>query len=104
MHEIEAMEIRPSRESVERDIKIFLGHHMSRMGKCEHTIAHWTLASANNFLWSRLIIQIMQGGGYTCDEDIEEALMKFPKGLTGCYSRSLEQLSKRSNEERELAR
>ncbi|KAF2455724.1 hypothetical protein BDY21DRAFT_365446 [Lineolata rhizophorae] len=75
---------------------------------CERCILHWTAESEGNFLWATLMIRIMEGEDLTCEEEIEGKiegkLHKFPKGLTGCYLRSLAQLSKRPERHRQLAR
>ena len=99
-----AMEICPSKESIESDIRLYLEDQMIAMDKCKHQVDYWTSAAEGNFLWSKLILQIMKGDDFICDDDAKEALEKFPKGLTGCYSRSLEQLSQFSDDEQELAR
>ena len=51
-----------------------------------------------------VVVQVLEGEGLTCDEEIQEELEKFPKDLTGWYLRSLQQLSARSAQQQELAR
>ena len=105
MREAEAIEIQPSEKSIEHDIKLYLQNEMRSIDKCTYQIDYWTAAAEGNFLWSRLMLQIMKGDESSCEEEIDEALRKFPKGLTGCYARSLEQLSEvLSPAHQELAR
>ena len=101
--QVGASEIVPSPKVIMGDIKKYLQDHMAG----DHSIVcidQWTTASEGNFLWIHLMLRILTGMDLTCDEDIEEELEKFPKGLTGCYLRSLQQLSLRSKQHQELAR
>jgi hypothetical protein len=67
-------------------------------------VDHWADAAEGNFLWMRQMIQVLCGVESTCLEEIKEELGKFPKGLIGCYLRSLQQLLKRPERHQDLTR
>jgi hypothetical protein len=106
MQEAKATEICHSPEVIMNDIKLYLEaqSRLFELKKCDRCIEYWTAASEGNFLYSSLIIDILAGKGLTCDDEIHEELQKFPKGLTGCYTRCLERLKHLTEQEQELAR
>ncbi|KAL9080686.1 MAG: hypothetical protein Q9157_000573 [Trypethelium eluteriae] len=93
-------------DSLLSDIKVFIKAQMENKldHHCEGCVEFWTNASEGNFLWTTLMLRVMEGEGLTCEEEIDEELKKFPKGLTGCYMRSLEQLTRRPERHQQLAR
>jgi hypothetical protein len=99
-----AKEIVSSPELINQDIRKYLEHHVSDGSLEDCCVDHWVTASEGNFLWIHLMLSILSGKDLTCEEDIEEELAKFPKGLAGCYLRSLEQLALRSEKQQDLAR
>jgi hypothetical protein len=106
MREHGVTEIEAPQDSLMSDIRRYVADYFKgKLGHdCENCIEHWTSQSEGNFLWTTLMLRIMEGEDLTCEEEIEEELNKFPKGLTGCYIRSLAQLSKRPERHQQLAR
>lgn len=106
MRKHEVTEIEAPRDRLMDDIKRYVSHQFTNKLDldCKDCIEHWTSKSEGNFLWVTLMLRIMEGEDLTCEEEIEEHLNKFPKGLTGCYMRSLAQLSKRPERHQQLAR
>ncbi|KAI9658923.1 MAG: hypothetical protein M1821_001883 [Bathelium mastoideum] len=92
-------------DSLISDVESYLRDQMDERldHYCEKCIKYWTDASEGNFLWITLMLRIMEGEGLTCEEEIEEELNKFPKGLTGCYLRSLAQIARRPEKHQQLA-
>jgi len=100
------VELRPAPGVVMRDIMSFVdarGREMDH-GRCAACVEHFTAASEENFLYSRLMFDILCGAGSTCSDEIHEELQQFPPGLSGCYMRCVDRISRRSDLERELAR
>jgi hypothetical protein len=99
-------EIEAPRDRLVSDIRRYVTNHLQeKLGSnCEKCIEHWTSESEGNFLWVTHMLRIVGGEDLTCEEEIEEELNRFPKGLTGCYIRSLAQLSKRPERHQQLAR
>ena len=93
-------------DSLLSDIRVYVRAQMvDRLdGHCEKCVEYWTNASGGNFLWIALMLRIMEGEDLTCDEEIDEELGKFPKGLTGCYMRSLAQVAQQPERKQQLAR
>lgn len=101
---VHASEIAASPKVIMDDIKRFLKESSSDDDFPEECIDHWTDASEGNFLWMSLVLDILKRNGLTCDEDIEEELGEFPKGLVGCYQRGLQRLLVKSEREKEFVR
>lgn len=99
MEKCKAVEIQPQKGSISKDIRTYFSEHID----CQSCIDGWT-EDEENFLYARLVCETLQGQGLTCDEEIQEALDEFPKGLNGYYLRSLEKLSEKSETQQELAR
>ncbi|KAH0563098.1 hypothetical protein GP486_002340, partial [Trichoglossum hirsutum] len=102
--QIGASRIAASREHVMVDIEKYISEHTTLSDDQFGCIHYWTAASEGNFLWISLMLRILIGTDLTCNEDIQQELEKFPKGLVGCYVRSLQQLSSRPESHQELAR
>ena len=103
---LQALEITPPRGVIMNDIATFLNCQDDKLAlkKCATCVQYWTAASEENFLYSKLMFDILCGNGVTCSDEIHEELQKFPPGLTGCYTRCLEGLTRRKEPERNLAR
>ncbi len=67
-------------------------------------VQYWTAASEENFLYSRLMSDILCGAGVTCSDEIHDQLQRFPPGLTGCFLRCVDRISRLTRPERGLAR
>ncbi|KAF2191706.1 hypothetical protein K469DRAFT_735712 [Zopfia rhizophila CBS 207.26] len=100
MRKHDVMELEAPQDSLISDIGKFVAGRLNR----ECCITRWTTKSEGNFLWVTHMLRTLEGDDFTCEEEIEEELNKFPKGLTGCYIRSLAQLSKRPESHQRLAR
>jgi len=100
MRKHDVTELEAPQDSLMSDIGKFVADRLNR----DCCIEHWTTKSEGNFLWVTHMLRILEGDDFTCEEEIEEELNKFPKGLTGCYIRSLARLSKRSESHQRLAR
>lgn len=98
-----AVEISAPMQSLTSDIRVFMTDRLQNK-KCTGCIDDWISQCQGNFLWASLMLQVMDGEGLTCEEDVEEELENFPQGLTGCYLRTLHQLARRSERQQELAR
>lgn len=99
-------ELRAPQTDLEQDIKLYVTDYFCDTldHDCEKCIEYWTSESEGNFLWAVLMLKILEGSDLTYEAEIEEELNKFPKGLSGCYTRALNQLSKRSDTQQQLAR
>ncbi|KAH8703540.1 hypothetical protein BGW36DRAFT_354957 [Talaromyces proteolyticus] len=99
-------EINAPQISLQQDIKLYVTEYLRNTldHSCSECVEFWTEESEGNFLWAVLMLRILGGADLTCDAEIDEALEKFPKGLAGCYMRTLDQLSKRSEPQQQLAR
>jgi hypothetical protein len=106
MEDVNAMEIHPSRGVIMNDIATYLDSQGKKMvaRKCVDCVRYWTAASKENFLYSKLMFDILCGEGVTCSDEIHEELQKFPPGLKGCYMRCIKNITHRPERERELAR
>ncbi|KAI5924921.1 hypothetical protein F4810DRAFT_102735 [Camillea tinctor] len=106
MEDIQCMKISPAPGVIMRDITTFLDAQQNQLvsKKCVECIQYWTATSEENFLYSKLMFDIICGNGVTCNDEIIEELNKFPLGLVGCYTRCLHNLSTRTELERNLAR
>jgi len=106
MRKHDVTEIEAPRDRLMDDIRRYVTYQFtSKLDiDCKDCIEHWTSKSEGNFLWATLMLRIMEGEELTCEEEIEEHLTQFPKGLTACYMRSLAQLSKRPERHQQLAR
>ncbi|KAJ9602077.1 hypothetical protein H2200_013437 [Cladophialophora chaetospira] len=106
MNKLQATEITPPQGAIMNDIATFLDAHGKKLAlkKCADCVQYWTAASEENFLYSKLMFDILCGDGVTCSDEIHDELQKFPPGLTGCYTRCLESLTRRKEPERNLAR
>lgn len=107
LNKLQAAELTPPRGKIMEDITTFLdsrGRDKLARKDCEECVQYWTAASEENFLYSKLMFDILCGDGVTCSDEIHEELLKFPPGLTGCYTRCLEILTRKRETERNLAR
>ena len=107
LNKLQATELTPPRGKIMDDITLFLDAHGSdklALNDCAECVQYWTAASEENFLYSKLMFDIICGDGVTCSDEIHEELRKFPPGLTGCYMRCLESLTRKKEPERNLAR
>lgn len=105
MRRNEVLEIEGTQESRLTDIRRFVTDTFARLNHtCEDCLEGLISRSEGNFLWVKLMLNIMEGEDLTCEEEIEEQLNQFPKGLTGAYVRTLAQLSKRPEKLQQLAR
>ncbi|ORY04110.1 hypothetical protein BCR34DRAFT_604961 [Clohesyomyces aquaticus] len=96
----EVIEIEARQDCLMSDIRKYLTPRLH----CDECVDHWTSLSDGNFLWMSHMLPVIEGETSTCAEDLEEELKTFPKGLTGCYARSLAHLSKRPEKHQQLAR
>jgi hypothetical protein len=94
-------EIQAPQDSLLKDIKQYVSDQLS----CTTCVEHWTTESEGNFQWISYMLRIMDmdRNDLTCEEEIDEELKKFPKGLNGCYLRSLAQLSEQPEKHQNLA-
>jgi hypothetical protein len=104
MSKLKATVIEPPQDKLNGDIRVFMRDKLQDLEKCSNCVQKWSAKSAGSFLYAKLMFGILSGQGLTCDEDIEEELNKFPTGLRGAYTRSLERLSRHSDKEQELVR
>lgn len=107
LNKLKAAELTPPRGKIMDDITVFLDSHgRDKLARndCAECVKYWTAASEENFLYSKLMFEILCGDGVTCSDEIHEELLKFPPGLTGCYTRCLESITRKRETERNLAR
>ncbi|KAL2277488.1 hypothetical protein FJTKL_15405 [Diaporthe vaccinii] len=95
----QAVEIEASTEAISHDIRFYFSKKIS----CEHCIDKWT-EGEDNFLYSKLICDTLQGEGLTSEAEIRHALKTYPKNLNAYYLRALEKLSETTEQQQELAR
>ncbi|KAK3338922.1 hypothetical protein B0H65DRAFT_511219 [Neurospora tetraspora] len=103
MSRVKAFQIVPSSASLAADIKAYLEDMLSEKELSPDQIEDLVEASEGNFLYAKLRADTLLGQGITCEEEAEEELRTYPKGLSGCYLRSLEKLNYRTTYEQELA-
>ncbi|KAK3990824.1 hypothetical protein QBC44DRAFT_368800 [Cladorrhinum sp. PSN332] len=103
MLSLNAIEVTPASEDLKVDITSYIEERLraSQSTWCRKCIAE---AADGNFLYAKLRVDTLLQEGLTCEEDIHEEMTTWPKGLTGCYLRSLEGLKSRSTREQEFAR
>ena len=99
MEHQKAVEIQPQQQAIVEDIRKYFSAHID----CKSCFEQWG-EDEDNFLHARLVCETLEGQGFTCKEEIEEALAKSPRGLNAYYMRTLEKLILRSEKEQELAR
>ncbi|KAF2264298.1 hypothetical protein CC78DRAFT_533359 [Lojkania enalia] len=100
MRENGVKEITASEKALMQDVRAYLAPRMH----CDKCTEHWLLKSEGNFMWMSLMLPIIMGEITTCEGEIGEKIDEFPKGLTGCYARSLSRLSRQPESSQELAR
>ncbi|KAK4166269.1 hypothetical protein QBC43DRAFT_298899 [Cladorrhinum sp. PSN259] len=103
MLKLNAIEVTPTTEDLHSDITSYITDRLreSQSKWCRKCVAD---AADGNFLYAKLRTDTLLQEGLTCEEDIHEEMNTWPKGLTGCYLRSLENLKSRSPREQEFAR
>lgn len=99
MDEVKATEITPDQDAVYKDVQTYFTANLTPRG----FVSQYT-EEEDNFLYARFVCETIKGENFTCDAEIEEALVKFPKDLTTYYTRSLEKIATQSEEKQELAR
>lgn len=104
MSRVKALQIIPSPANLAADIKAYLEDRLGEKDLSSDQIEDLVEASEGNFLYAKLRADTLLGQGVTCEEEVEEELRTYPKGLSGCYLRSLEKLHYRTTYEQELAR
>lgn len=98
-----AVEIAAPLNIIQNDIRSYIKDGLSKPC-CDHCIDRLISRSEGNFLWAQFILQTLNMTGLTCEEDIDEKLNKFPRDLTGCYMRTLQHLTQRTETEQWLTR
>ncbi|KAI0437026.1 hypothetical protein F4803DRAFT_566386 [Xylaria telfairii] len=98
MRKLEAVEICPSTEDIQADIKNYLSTKIS----CEKCLRSWTEECDNNFLIARFVSETL--GKLTSEADIRAELKIFPKKLNGYYTRTLAKIDARGRMEQLVAR
>ncbi|KAJ5370879.1 uncharacterized protein N7496_006971 [Penicillium cataractarum] len=104
MENLNAVFLSPARSTLAAEIKLFLADGLRSIAKSLEQIDDYVEYSEGSFLYSKFLIDTLNGKGVTCDTDIKAALHEFPQTLTGYYMRSLLRLSYRSPPERDLVR
>ncbi|KAI1383098.1 uncharacterized protein F4822DRAFT_440780 [Hypoxylon trugodes] len=106
MEEVQAIEISPPTGAIGDDIGVFLSSRGEKLARqtCAECVRYYTASSEENFLYSTLMFNILCGDGITCNDEIHDELQKFPRKLTGCYTRCLQNIARRAEPERNLAR
>lgn len=79
-------ELRADPERILDDVRKYVADRFltSMDHDCDGCIDYWTDKSEGCFLWIRYMLDILEGEGTTCSDEIEEELEKFPRGLIGC--------------------
>lgn len=90
-------------EAVEACLLNDIRRYLTSRLPCKDCVDRWTSLSNGNFLWMSHMLRIKDGETSTCTEELEEELADFPKGLTGCYARSLMHLLKSPEKHQKLA-
>jgi hypothetical protein len=99
MKQIRSHELTAPQEDLLDDIRRYVHQRIDDPA----IVNHWVEQSEGNFQWIVYMLSIIEGQDLTCDDEIDEELSKFPKGLSGCYLRTLTQLSNRSEKHQDLA-
>ncbi|KAK4189828.1 hypothetical protein QBC35DRAFT_544418 [Podospora australis] len=105
IRKVDAIEIAPRLENLTRDIAAYVQDRLHGTDWCEAChIKPMSKEAEGNFLYAKLRVDAMLQQGLVCKQDVYDELKIWPKGLTGCYIRSLEALSNRTTREQEFAR
>lgn len=99
MEKCKAREMKAEPDHISQDIRAYLSEYIT----CKKCITRWS-EGEDNFLYARLICETLRGEGLTSDEEIDQALMSYPKDLNGYYMRVLDKLGEKSELEQERAR
>lgn len=101
MDKCKAQEIKAETDVISRDIRAYFSKYIP--SACNTCVARWS-EGEDNFLYARLICETLRGEGLTSEDEINQALMAYPKDLNGYYMRVLEKLGGKSEREQERAR
>ncbi|KAJ5207447.1 hypothetical protein N7472_003895 [Penicillium cf. griseofulvum] len=105
MEQLKAVTFSPSTSTLSADIKLFLSDGLQSIACAANHIDYFVEEHIEgSFLYSKFLVDTLQGEGITCDDDISKALEEFPKSLTGYYIRTLLKLCERPEREQELVR
>jgi hypothetical protein len=103
-----AISIQPPPGSIREDIALDLDRKMHGGSRalisCPHCVQDLTATSEENFLYSKIMFEILCGKGLTCSDELHEELRRFPKTMSGCWMRCLEDIIKKSEREQDLMR
>jgi hypothetical protein len=102
MQKYKASSITPELHVVSNDIQTYFSATLN--SKCEKCVAKWFEDCKTNFLYASIICDILSGKNFTCQEEIDDALRKFPRELNAYYIQFLEKLATLSEQKQELAR
>ncbi|KAF3025055.1 hypothetical protein E8E14_014449 [Neopestalotiopsis sp. 37M] len=100
MSEMGALELRPKSDVISMDIQTYVTSTLT----CEHCFSEWSDENERNFLYARFVCETLRGNGTLRNGDIESALEQFPASLTSYYTRSIDEIARRSDNEQKLAR
>lgn len=100
LQERRAVEVQAKPSLVAEDIRAYLRERVPDQGNFIDKF----FEDEDNFLYARLMCDVMQGEGSTSVAEIEDALNSYPKNLNGCFMRALGKLSRTCKEEQEIAR
>ncbi|KAJ5170918.1 uncharacterized protein N7500_003701 [Penicillium coprophilum] len=105
MKQLNAVTFTPNPSTLSADIKLFLSDGLQSIeGAANHIDYFVEKHIEGSFLYSKFLVDTLQGEGITCDNDIRKALQEFPKSLTGYYIRTLLKLCERHEREQELVK
>ncbi|CAI7657657.1 unnamed protein product [Penicillium glandicola] len=105
MKQLKAVTFTPSPSILSADIKLFLSDGLQSIEGAANHIDHYVEEHVEgSFLYSKFLVDTLQGEGITCDDDITKAFSEFPKSLTGYYIRTLLKLCERPEREQELVK
>ncbi|OQE41742.1 hypothetical protein PENCOP_c004G00965 [Penicillium coprophilum] len=105
MKQLNAVTFTPNSSTLSADIKLFLSDGLQSIeGAANHIDYFVEKHIEGSFLYSKFLVDTLQGEGITCDDDISKALQEFPKSLTGYYIRTLLKLCERHEREQELVK
>lgn len=102
LEERHAVEVQAKASLVAEDVRTYL---RERLPTGDALMDRFFELDEDNFLYAKLMCDVMQGEGATSVADIEDALNSYPKNLNGCFMRALGKLSATGSKvEQETAR
>jgi hypothetical protein len=104
MKDLNAIPITPDVSVINEDIHHFLSDRLPAMKPSDYQLDDWVGRSDGSFLYSKFVVDTLNGKGVVSKGDMERKLKCFPSGHTEYYARVLMKMCGRGASERNLVR